>query len=240
MQRGSSVPSSPFIAQGASDCVAPVGSIDSGRARAPQRSPGVDRQRHCSQTIACGGSWRSRWLSGDRSVAVELLQHASRDASRGFASLVTRFCVPDRERSVLHMQLHACSGASKGEAVFGKRVPVGARRAPIEHLLGAQDANECAAKASSESGPAQLGCRSGGDYNLQRGAGFVGANVIGLLNNHERQPARPTIRPMTTSIRSMSITSTIRDESFSAAGIRRRGRSTRAYAWTPTTISRAG
>ncbi|MEO8179858.1 MAG: TonB-dependent receptor [Deltaproteobacteria bacterium] len=55
---------------------------------------------------------------------------------------------------------------------------------PIVHLPGASDANEYAGKGQLRIRPTRkLDVVLAGDYNLQRGAGFGGANVIGLLNN---------------------------------------------------------
>ena len=55
---------------------------------------------------------------------------------------------------------------------------------PIGHLPGAQDQNEYAMKGQLRFRPSsQVDVTVAGDYNLQRGAGWVGANMINLLNN---------------------------------------------------------
>ncbi|HTV19688.1 MAG TPA: TonB-dependent receptor plug domain-containing protein, partial [Polyangiaceae bacterium] len=54
---------------------------------------------------------------------------------------------------------------------------------PIGHLPGAQDTNDYAGKGQIRFAPtSRLDIVLAGDYTLQRGLGYVGANVIGLLN----------------------------------------------------------
>ena len=74
------------------------------------------------------------------------------------------------------------------------------------------------------------------DYTLQRGLGFGGANVIGLLNyradvNNTPNDLSDDVAPL----RSMSTISTIRATSICAAAIPRRSRSTGARGSTSTT-----
>jgi iron complex outermembrane recepter protein len=55
---------------------------------------------------------------------------------------------------------------------------------PIDHLPGAQDTNDYAAKGSIRFQPTpKLDIVLAADYTLQRGVGFIGANMIGLLTN---------------------------------------------------------
>jgi len=57
---------------------------------------------------------------------------------------------------------------------------------PIAHIPGAQDANDYAAKGQLRIKPSsRLNIVVAGDYTLQRSLGWVGANMIGLLNNTE-------------------------------------------------------
>jgi iron complex outermembrane receptor protein len=55
---------------------------------------------------------------------------------------------------------------------------------PIGHLPGAQDSNDYALKGQLRFAPStKLNIVLAGDYTLQRGAGWTGANMINLLNN---------------------------------------------------------
>jgi iron complex outermembrane receptor protein len=61
--------------------------------------------------------------------------------------------------------------------------PTWQNQGPIGHLPGAQDANDYAGKGQLRIKPSsRLDIVLAGDYTLQRGLGYVGANVIGLLN----------------------------------------------------------
>jgi iron complex outermembrane receptor protein len=61
--------------------------------------------------------------------------------------------------------------------------PIWPNVGPIGHLPGLQDTNDYAGKAQLRIKPtSRLNIVLGGDYTLQRGLGFGGANVIGLLN----------------------------------------------------------
>jgi iron complex outermembrane receptor protein len=58
-----------------------------------------------------------------------------------------------------------------------------ANQGPIGHLPGAQDTNDFAGKGQLRIKPSsRLDIVLAGDYTLQRGLGYVGANVINLLN----------------------------------------------------------
>jgi iron complex outermembrane receptor protein len=53
---------------------------------------------------------------------------------------------------------------------------------PLHHLPGAQDTNDYAAKGSLRIQPTpELDIILGADYTLQRGVGYIGANMIGLI-----------------------------------------------------------
>lgn len=55
---------------------------------------------------------------------------------------------------------------------------------PLDHLPGAQDSNDYAGKATVRYQPTeQWDITVGGDYTLQRGAGYIGAQMIELLRN---------------------------------------------------------
>jgi len=61
--------------------------------------------------------------------------------------------------------------------------PIWPNLGPIGHLPGAQDTNDYAGKGQIRFKPSsRLDIVVAGDYTLQRGLGFGGANVIGLLN----------------------------------------------------------
>jgi iron complex outermembrane receptor protein len=64
--------------------------------------------------------------------------------------------------------------------------PTWENEGPIGHIPGAQDANDYAGKAQLRFKPSsRLDITIAGDYTLQRSLGWVGANMIGLLNNTE-------------------------------------------------------
>jgi iron complex outermembrane receptor protein len=62
--------------------------------------------------------------------------------------------------------------------------PTWENEGPIGHIPGAQDANDYAAKGQLRIKPSsRMDITIAGDYTLQRSLGWVGSNMIGLLNN---------------------------------------------------------